>query len=66
MHEEVKKEKEIWLEILIERAPWETWEDNIKTDLKELVSEGLFWSPLVQDSIQWYTFAYIVMNLLIL
>jgi hypothetical protein len=24
MHEEVKKEKEIWLEILIERAPWET------------------------------------------
>ena len=31
------------------------WEDNIKTDLKEVVWEGVDWIDLVQGRDKWWT-----------
>jgi hypothetical protein len=33
--------------------PRRRWENNIKTDLRELGCDGEDWSQLAQDSVQW-------------
>jgi hypothetical protein len=38
------------------------WEDNIGTDLKEIVWEGVDWMHLAQDRDQWKTPVNTVMN----
>jgi hypothetical protein len=39
------------------------WEDNIKTDLKEIECEDVGWIHLFQDRVQWQDLVNIVMNL---
>jgi hypothetical protein len=39
------------------------WEDNIKMDLQEVVSEGMDWIDLAQDMDRWREFVKAVMNL---
>jgi hypothetical protein len=43
--------------------PRRTWEDNIKTDLWERVSEGVEWMYLAQDRVHWWVLESKVMNL---
>jgi hypothetical protein len=39
------------------------WEDNIKTDLREVGMDGANWIQLAQDRVQWRAFVNTVMNL---
>jgi hypothetical protein len=39
------------------------WEDNIKLDLSEIWIDGLNWTQLDQDRIQWRAFVNTLMNL---
>jgi hypothetical protein len=39
------------------------WEDNIRTDLREIVWGGMDWMDLAQDGDQWRTLVNTVMNL---
>jgi hypothetical protein len=39
------------------------WEDNIKTDLREVGIDGANWIRLAQDMVQWRAFVNTVMNL---
>jgi hypothetical protein len=39
------------------------WEDNIKTDLREIGIDRANWIRLSQDRVQWRTFVNTVMNL---
>ena len=41
------------------------WDDNIKMDLKEVGWDCVYWVHLMQDRHQWYTFVYVIMNLLV-
>jgi hypothetical protein len=39
------------------------WEDNIKTDLREIGRGGMYWHDLAQDRDQWWALVSTVMNL---
>jgi hypothetical protein len=39
------------------------WEDNIKTDLREIGSEDGRWMELAQDHVQWRALVLAVLNL---
>jgi hypothetical protein len=41
------------------------WEDNIRTDLREIGWEGVDWIHLAQDRDQWRTVGNMVMNLVV-
>jgi hypothetical protein len=41
------------------------WEDNIRTDLREIGLEGVVWINLVQDRDRWQALVKTVMNLLV-
>jgi hypothetical protein len=43
--------------------PRRRWEDNIKTDLREIGWRGMDWIHLAEDMNQWRTFVNTVMNL---
>jgi hypothetical protein len=43
--------------------PRRRWEDNIKTDLREIGIDGANWIQLAQNSVQWRAFVNTVMNL---
>jgi hypothetical protein len=43
--------------------PKRRWEDNIKTDLREVGWEGADWIDLAQDRDRWRAVVYTVMNL---
>jgi hypothetical protein len=43
--------------------PRHRWEDNIKTDLREIGIDGANWIQLAQDRVQWQDFVSTVMNL---
>jgi hypothetical protein len=43
--------------------PRRRWEDNIKTDLREIGIDGANWIRLAQDRVQWRAFVNTVMNL---
>jgi hypothetical protein len=43
--------------------PRRRWEDNIKTDLREIGIDGANWIRLPQDRVQWRAFVNTVMNL---
>jgi hypothetical protein len=43
--------------------PRRRWEDNIKTDLREIGIDGANWIRLAQDRVQWRAFVDTVMNL---
>jgi hypothetical protein len=46
--------------------PRRRWEDNIKTDLKEVECGGVDWIELVQDGVRWRALVNAVMNLWVL
>jgi hypothetical protein len=39
------------------------WEDNIKTDFREIVIDGENWILVAQDRVWWQSFVSTVMNL---
>jgi hypothetical protein len=39
------------------------WEDNIKTDLREIGCYGVYWIHLAQDRNWWQAYVKMVMNL---
>jgi hypothetical protein len=39
------------------------WEDNVRTDLREIGIDGVNWIQLAQDRVQWQTFVSMVINL---
>jgi hypothetical protein len=43
--------------------PWHRWEDNIKTDLKEVGCEGMDWIDVAQDRDRWRAHVNAIMNL---
>jgi hypothetical protein len=43
--------------------PRRRWDDNIKTDLREMAIDGTNWIRLAQDRVQWRAFVKTVMNL---
>jgi hypothetical protein len=43
--------------------PRRRWEDNIKTDLREIGIDAANWIRLAQDRLQWRAFVNTVMNL---
>jgi hypothetical protein len=43
--------------------PRRRWDDNIKTDLREIGIDGANWIQLAQDRVQWRAFVNTVMNL---
>jgi hypothetical protein len=43
--------------------PRRRWEDNIKTDLREIGIDGANWIRLAQDRVEWRAFVNTVMNL---
>jgi hypothetical protein len=43
--------------------PRRMWEDNIKTNLREIGIDGANWIRLAQDRVQWQSFVNTVMNL---
>jgi hypothetical protein len=43
--------------------PRRRWEDNIKTDLKEIGIDGANWISLAKDRVQWRAFVNTVINL---
>jgi hypothetical protein len=43
--------------------PRRRWEDNIKTDLKEIGIDEANWIRLAQDRVQWWAFVNTVMYL---
>jgi hypothetical protein len=43
--------------------PRHRWEDNIKLDLREKVTDEANWIWLAQDMVQWWAFLNMVMNL---
>jgi hypothetical protein len=43
--------------------PRRRWEDNIKTDLRQIGIDGANWIQLAQDRVQWRAFVNTVMNL---
>jgi hypothetical protein len=43
--------------------PRQRWEDNIRTDLREIGWEGVDWIHLAQDGNQLWALVYTVMNL---
>jgi hypothetical protein len=45
------------------RRPMYRWEDNIKTDLREIGIDGVNWIQLAQDRVQWQAFVSTIMNL---
>jgi hypothetical protein len=45
---------------------WRRWEDNIKTDLNEMIWEGVDWIHLAQDRDQWRALMNTAMNLRVL
>jgi hypothetical protein len=48
------------------RDHWEDrrmWEDNIRTDLREIGIDGVNWIQLDQDRVQWWAFLNTVMSL---
>jgi hypothetical protein len=53
--------------LLVERTegkrPRRRWEDNIKTDLREIVIDGADWIQLPKDRFRWWAFVSTVMNL---
>jgi hypothetical protein len=38
------------------------WDDNIRTDLREIGIYGANWIRLVQDRVQWWAFVNTIMN----
>jgi hypothetical protein len=42
--------------------PRPRWEDNIRTDLREIWWEGVDWMDLVQNKNQWWVIVNVVMN----
>jgi hypothetical protein len=42
--------------------PRRKWEDNIKTDLREIWIDGASWIQLAQNRVQWRAFVKMVMN----
>jgi hypothetical protein len=44
--------------------PRSRWEDNIKSDLRQIGKDGANWIRLTQDRVQWRAFVNTVMNLL--
>jgi hypothetical protein len=45
------------------RRPRRMWEDNIKTELREIGIDGVNWIQLAQDRFRWWGFVITVMNL---
>jgi hypothetical protein len=45
--------------------PRSRWEDNIKTDLREIGIGGANWTQLAQDRVQWRACVNTVMNILV-
>jgi hypothetical protein len=43
--------------------PRRRWEDNIKTDLREIGIDGANWIQLAQDRVQWRASVNTMMNL---
>jgi len=43
--------------------PRRRWENNIKTDLREIGIDGANWIRLAQDRVRWRAFVNTVMNL---
>jgi hypothetical protein len=43
--------------------PRHRWENNIKTDLREIGIDGANWIQLTQDRVQWQAFVIRAMNL---
>jgi hypothetical protein len=43
--------------------PRRRWEDNIKTDLREIGIDGANWIWLARDRVQWRAFVNTVMNI---
>jgi hypothetical protein len=43
--------------------PRRRWEDNIKTDLRDIGIDGANWIRLARDRVQWRAFVNTVMNL---
>jgi hypothetical protein len=43
--------------------PRSRWEDDIKTDLREIGKDGVNWTRLAQDRVRWWAFVNTVMNL---
>jgi hypothetical protein len=43
--------------------PWHRWEDDIKVNLREIGINGMNWIWLAQDSVWWWPFVNMVMNL---
>jgi hypothetical protein len=41
------------------------WEDNIKTDFREVGIDGANWIHLAQDRVRWRAFVYTVMNIVL-
>jgi hypothetical protein len=41
------------------------WEANIRTNLREIVWEGVDWMELAQDRDQWWTLVNTIMNLVV-
>jgi hypothetical protein len=39
------------------------WEDNINMDLRDIGIDGVNWTWLAQDMVQWWAFVNMVMNL---
>jgi hypothetical protein len=44
-------------------GPRRKWEDNIKMDLQEVVSRGMYWIELTQDSDRWRALVNAALNL---
>jgi hypothetical protein len=47
------------------RRPRHRWADSIKTDLRDVRSDGIGWIVLAQDRDQWRALVNMVMNLLV-
>ena len=45
------------------RRPKRRWEDNIKMDVQEVGSGGMYWIDLAQDRDRWRALVNAVMNL---
>jgi hypothetical protein len=43
--------------------PRHRWENNVRTDLREIGIDGANWIQLAQNRVQWRTFLNTVMNL---
>jgi hypothetical protein len=43
--------------------PWRRWEDNVRTDLREIGLEGVDWIHLAQNRDQWRAHVNLIINL---